>query len=202
MGDISNKTLAILVGVAIVVSLVGLLSVGKGGVVYISGRAGSGEGPVSLNLTSEVSIKVENAIDFGNGRVWANSTNATLDSDAGTVQWGTWAAGKKYIKVENDGTVNISVNVTADQNAATFIGGTNPSFKLKAVETETGACAGTLVTTYTDVPDGTEDPINICDLLMYGLGEDEFNVSVRLVVPSDAPAGQRNTTLTFSAVQA
>ncbi|MBW3022472.1 hypothetical protein KY308_00005, partial [Candidatus Woesearchaeota archaeon] len=114
MGDVSNKTLAILVGVAIVVSIIGLLSVGRGGITYITARAGSGEGPVSVNLTSEISILVTDSIDFGNGRVNSTATNATLDSDAGTVDGGSWTPITEYIKIENDGTVNISVNVSAD----------------------------------------------------------------------------------------
>ena len=204
MSDISNKTLAILVGIAIVISLVGILSIGKGGIVYMTGKGTSGAGPVTFNATSEVSIKVTGSIDWGNGRVNSTATSATLDSNAGTVVGGTWSAITKYIVIENDGTVNISVNLSADgsNNAAGLVGGTSPTFQMKAIETESGACAGTLGTTYTDVPSSAEIPFNICDLLQYGLTVDQFNVSAKLVIPSDAPAGARNATITFSATQA
>src|SRR3989338_684602 len=187
MRDVSNKTLAILVGVAIVISLIGLLSVGRGGVTYLTGRAGSGTGPVSVNLTSEVSILVTGSVDFGSGRVNATATSAILDSDAGTIINGTWTPVTKYIKIENDGTVNISVNVTANanNNAAGLIGGTSPSFQIKGVATEASSCV-TLTTSYTNVPNSTETPLALCDKLNFGSATDTFNVSAKVVVPSDA----------------
>jgi len=202
MSDISNKTLAILVGIAIVVSLVGILSIGKGGVVYITGKGTSGQGPVSFNATTEVSIKVTGSIDFGNGRVNATANNATLDSYDGTDIGGTWTFSAQSIKVENDGTVNVSVNLSADgnNNANGLIGGTSPLFQMKGFVTESGACV-TLQTTYANVPNSTQTPLAICDLLQYVNSADEFNVSAKLVIPSDAPAGARNATITFSASQ-
>ncbi len=200
MGDISNKTLAILVGIAIVISLVGILSVSKGGVVYLSGAGTTA--PVTFNATSETTITVTGSIDWGNGRVNSDAPNATLDSNAGTVTGGSWGAIEDYILVRNDGTVNITVNLSADgdNNAAGLIGGTNPEFQIKGNITESSACAGTLVQTWTDMPNSTETPINICDLLNHGPNtNDEFNVSARIVVPSDAEVGARNATLTFSA---
>jgi len=202
MSDISNKTLAILVGVAIVVSLLGILSIGKGGVTYMTGRGSSGAGPVSFNATSEVSIKVAGSIDWGNGRVNATSTSATLDSNAGTVTGGSWTPITQYITVENDGTVNISVDVNAngDNNANGLIGGTSPGFQMKGVATESSSCV-TLATDYTSVPNSTETPFAICDILQYANNADTFNVAAKVVIPSDAATGARNATITFSATE-
>jgi len=198
MSDVSNKTLAILVGIAIVISLLGALSVGKGGVSYITGKGITG--PVSFNATAEVSVKVVGSIDFGNGRVNATAANATLDSDASTVVGGSWTPIKQYLKVENDGTVNISVNLSADanNNAAGLIGGTSPLFQMKGVATEGSSCV-TLQTTYTNVPNSTEAPLAICNRLQYVNSADEFNVSAKVAMPSDAAIGTRNATITFSA---
>lgn len=202
MSDISNKTLAILVGVAIVVSLLGILSIGKGGVTYMTGRGSSGSGPVSFNATSEVSIKVTGSIDWGNGRVNSDAPYATLDSDADTVVGGSWTPIQQYINVENDGTVNISVNVNAngDNNANGLIGGTSPAFQMKGVSTESGSCV-TLASSYTNVPNATETPFQICDILQYVNDADSFNVAAKVVIPSDAATGARNATITFSATQ-
>ncbi|MBW3022810.1 hypothetical protein KY308_01790, partial [Candidatus Woesearchaeota archaeon] len=82
-----------------------------------------------------------------------------------------------------------------------LIGGTSPAFQLKGIETEVSSCT-TLQTSYSNVPNSTETPLQLCDILKHGLTEDEFNVSAKLVVPSDADVGQRNATLTFSAAQA
>ncbi len=208
MSDISNKTLAILIGIAIVISLVGILSVGRGGVVYLTGTATSGQGPVAFNATSEVSILVQDSINFGNGRVDSTANNATLDSESTSATGGSWTFSAQRINIDNDGTVNISINVSADgdNNAAGLIGGTSPLFQIKISQEEGTACVGsTKVTDYANgaVPNSTETPLTICSLLNFGpQTSDEINISSRMVVPSDTEAGARNATLTFSATQA
>ncbi len=192
----------LLAALVITVILATLSFVQEKGIVDITGLASSGTATTSVNLTEEVSIAVTGSIDWGSGRVDSDTANATLDSNAGTVTGGSWSPVQSYIKVENDGTVNISINVSADgdNNAAGFIGGTNPEFKMIGNVTETGACAGTLVQTFTNIPNSTETPLTICDLLRYGpQDQDEFNVSMKLLIPSDAVSGERNATLTFSA---
>jgi hypothetical protein len=172
------------------------------GIIPITGMVESGTATTSVILSEETSIKVTGSIDFGSGRVDADASNATLDSDAGTVVGGTWNASllPKYIQVENDGTVNISVNISAEgnKNAHGFIGGTNPEFQLKGNETEEDACP-TLAEEWTDVPNSTETKFNICGSLDFAQISDSFNVSARLVIPNDAASGERNVTLTFSA---
>lgn len=199
MEDISNKTLAFLVGIAIVISVVGILSVGKPGIVYITGRASNGNGNVSVNLTSTLSILVTGNINFGNGRVYANSTNATLDSTTSTATGGTWSwSNPMYIYVQNDGTVNESVNVSATANAQQLIGGSSQLFQIKGIATTSG-CVTSLQTSYTNVPNSTDTPLQLCQRLIYTNGNNNVNVSALLVIPSDAAVGQRNTTLTFQA---
>lgn len=114
---------------------------------------------------------------------------------------GTWSFASGFIYVENDGTVNISVNVTSDKNADQFIGGTSPSYMIKGVVGESGACSS-LVTTYTEVSNSTETPLAICPLLKFQNDADMFKVPAILIVPSDVATGQHNSTLTFSATQA
>ena len=111
---------------------------------------------------------------------------------------GTWYFDPGYIYIENDGTVNISVNYTADKNAGQFIGGTAPSFKIKGLVEESEACPG-LDTSYQEVPNSTETPKNICPLLKFENDADIFKVPVMLVVPDDIAPGSKNSTITFSA---
>ena len=95
-----------------------------------SGSSGSNS-TVSFNITEEVSIIVNQSVDFGSGRVSPNASFAVLDSDAGTVVNGTWTPVNQSFYIENDGTVNISINYTANKNADQFLGGTGPSFMIK-----------------------------------------------------------------------
>jgi len=191
--------------IALAVAAITLVAavVNENGIRAITGFASSGTATTSVNLLEISSIKTTGSIDFGSGRVDANASNATLDSDAGTVTGGSWTPITQYITVENDGTVNISVNVSADgnNNANGLIGGTNPLFQIKGVATEPDSCT-TLQAGYTNVPNSTETPLALCDLLRYWNSADEFNISSKLSIPNDAAPGQRNVTLTFSASKA
>ncbi len=177
------------------------------GIASITGLDSSGTATTSVNLTEEVSVKITGSIDFGSGRVNSTAVNATLDSNltgAAAVLGGTWngASLPQYVSIENDGTVNISVNVSgnSDNNAKGLIGGTSPLFQVKGITTKAGACSGTFVTSYDsgNVPNSTETPLSLCALLNFPQSADSFNVSARLVIPNDANPGQRNVTITFS----
>jgi len=114
---------------------------------------------------------------------------------------GTWIFSRGFISIENDGTVNISVNYTANKNAGQFIGGTSPSFMIKGVAAEANACPD-LNTTYAEVPNSTQTPNVLCPMLKFQNDADLFKVPVNLTVPSDVPSGAKNATITFSAVKA
>jgi len=65
--DISNKTLAVLVGLAIIISLAGIIFAPKGGV--ITGRAPQDTGTASVDVLGYLGVDVltgYNAINFGN----------------------------------------------------------------------------------------------------------------------------------------
>ena len=143
------------------------------------------------------------------GRTWEGSTfvymNDTLEYNATEEDFnpdasinGTWYFQRGFIKVENDGTVNISVNYTANKAAGQFIGGTNPSFMLKGVVDEENSCPD-LNTDYSEISNSTTK--NICPLLQYAQDRDRFKLPIKLVVPGDSPSGKRNSTITFTAVQ-
>ncbi len=157
---------------------------------------GSTSGNVSINLTSEVSIMVKYNIAYGEGRVNPDKPSAVLDSSLTNATNGTWTYGPQYMYVENDGTVNISVNITSSKNASAFIGGTNPELKVKGIVTEADSCKGTFKITPFEIFTTSE---SICSLFQFGTSFDSFNVSTRLLIPSDAPVGHKESVLTFTA---
>ena len=113
---------------------------------------------------------------------------------------GSWFPYKDYFFVENDGTVNISVNYSANKNAAQFIGGTSPSFQIKGVADEANACSD-LNTTYAEMPNATEAPNVLCPVLKYQNDADIFRVATKVVVPSDVKGGEKSSTITFTAAK-
>ncbi len=186
------NSLAIIVGVSIVILLLGFVLFNKG----IFGFGTFQNANVSINLTVEVSILVDYNINFGSGRVNGSLTSAVLDSSLPSAINGTWNWGApQFIYLENDGTVDISVNITSTENATTFVGGTSPRFMIKGITTEPNSCVEGFNTTYISI-EKTSKPI--CRLLKYGNSDDTFNSSIRLIVPSDAMPGIRTATLTFT----
>ncbi len=185
-----NTSLAILVGISIVVLMLGFVVLREG--IFGFGTLAN----VSINLSSETSILINYDINFGPGRVNSTSTNAILDSSLSSAINGTWSWGApQYIRAENDGTVNISVNITSTEDAATFVGGTSPGFMIKGIATEPNACTTGFETTYISIEKTSK---SLCGLMQYGSSEDTFNNSVRIVVPSDATPGIRTAILTFT----
>ena len=153
-------------------------------------------GGATLSYDSESNV----IVIFAGTDIWTensdyfNETWAFNYSEADGMINGTWFPYKDYFVVENDGTVNVTVNFTADKNAAQFIGGTNPEFQIKGIVNESGACPS-LVTTYTEIS-GSK---NICPLLKFGPQDsDAFWVSTRLVIPSNIYSGERTATITFT----
>ena len=167
--DISNKTLAALLAVAIVISLGGTLVVLKTG-PSISGHATTGTAQVNITATVELDV-LNNSIDFGSGAVWGNSTSATINSGdeaAGSVANGTWTAitdgqDSEFI-IRNIGNVDLSITINASKNSTEFIGGgagviENPLYQFSSSDRDHGSytagCQTGQVTTFTsfnDVP--------------------------------------------------
>ncbi len=215
MGDISNKTLALLVGVAIVISLVGIFSAPKGGIVYITGRGTTGT--TAYNVESELTINVtQTSVNFGNGRVETGYTYCTVSSnytDGGSETPGsaTDGCGGEWIGentrsfiVRNDGTVRVNITIESTKLAAGFIPtyGTptiTPVYQFRAYSAETDACASGLAGDWTEISNTT--PKVICSDLANADSSDELSVPIRLTIPDNVMNGTYSDTVTFAAIQ-
>ncbi|MBW3023150.1 hypothetical protein KY308_03535 [Candidatus Woesearchaeota archaeon] len=134
------------------------------------------------------------------GGVGSYVGNVTSEYNASVTEGvvnGTWVFYKQYFEIENDGTVNISVNFSSDKDAGSFLGGTSPQFQIKGKVKETGACPS-LVTDYTEM---LATPQNICPILRFGQSKDMFRAPIQLRIPNDAPSGEKNATITFTAAK-
>ncbi len=158
--EISNRTLAILLIVAIAISLGGTIislnRLAQVRVPTITAAALTDTGTATVNITSQASIIFHagnNSIAFGSG--WVNSTESSgicvmsaINSSDGTVNSackGSWAAGLSGFIIENNGNVNLTVEVHSDKNSTEFLGnqtsGTNNmNFTFMAYNNETASC--------------------------------------------------------------
>lgn len=196
MEDISNKTLAMIMGVAVVLSITAILF--STNTFDLTGRAtSSGQGKVNLTVTSSASISVTNNIEFGNGTIESGYDTAYLDSEQNVSVGGTWnwtSLGPQYIVIQNDGNVNLSLEVNSSVNASGLLGGTGAytqGFEFKIQEQETGACGSGIHNgssyaegDFTDYTPG--NLLLVCDNFDSGTDSNELNMSVNLSVPRDA----------------
>lgn len=140
MGEVSNKSLAALLVVAIVVSLGGtFISLsrlsGIGRIPLITGFAGTDTGIVNITITEDLTIDTpENLIEFGSGLVDINTpdgyaevySNGTKDADwinASTFLPDPTYSGtnEDYIIIENLGNVNVNLTVLTSKNSTEYL---------------------------------------------------------------------------------
>jgi hypothetical protein len=204
--DLSNKTLAMILVVTMVLSLGGtLISLNRIDSAGITGRAGSDVGNVTLQVNNTASLRFTVAsLDFGSGAVNASGGyyNCTLSSMG--VRTAYSCAGfttvSQGLVIENDGNQNLSVQLNSSDTNLSFIGGTQGGgsrFEWNVTENETQSCKSSMFSangTWVNVnasPAGTL----ICRDLQWNQN-DTLLVHVYINIPANSNAGQRNATLT------
>ncbi|MCM2325710.1 MAG: hypothetical protein NDI94_04550 [Candidatus Woesearchaeota archaeon] len=224
MDDISNRTLALLLLAAIVVSL--------GATVYtlntlnnvggFTGRAASPKyGNVTLTVVSAESFRLEVAnINFGSGFV-----NTTDPKCQGTNSNATLFAGATYndtngdncwvsltslpqvpvgFEIVNDGNVNLTISVTGPNSSNFFPGstGTFRNLSWKARNNESSACTSGLASSiWKDFQNHSQ---TVCSKLSYyPESQDSIGIDVKVVIPATGvPAGlYEDAQIKFTGVQ-
>ena len=181
-GEISNRTLAILLVVAIAISLGGtILSLDKLGQISMPTGAATDTGTATINVTSQASIIFKvTSVDFGAG--WVNSTQAdtcemtavnTTDGSASTACIGAgagtqWGSGKSGFVIENNGNVNLTVDVECNRNWSNFVGIPSGGFRFMLYNNETGSCNADSLNQATDNewyswPGNNSEKVNVCN---------------------------------------
>jgi hypothetical protein len=208
MIDYSNRTLAYLLIVAIFVSVAGtLVSLSRMttiGAPLITGAATSGTGAARLTIVSQLAIKLnDSTVDFENctpdivGVYWDSNDTARGHLDGGLGNC-TGLVNPQNITVENDG--NELANVSVKSNLIDLTGGTGPTlWYLTHNSTDNrDGCSQGLRTSWTQIAATDPTEYTACDGLNFSDSMDRFYTYFRVYGPSDATAGQRTATLTFT----
>ena len=215
--DISNKTLALFLLGAIVVSLGGtILSLNKLGDLTTTGFV---TGNVTLLIDDQLSITTEDraTINFGTCTPFP-SVAATINSEdtANTsICVGSSGLGAEGgIFVRNNGNVDARVTLQASDhgaadNSGTFLDSTSGTSSLQYRTTNdghssgppyTGGCTG-MQGSYTAI-DNTTDGWLVCNNLTFGSTANSVQTRIQIVVPHDVAPGSDLVTLTFTAAAA
>lgn len=213
--NISNKTLAVLLVIAIVISVGGaMINMAKLSELartvpplsMITGFGSTGRVNVSILTLAQVNLSQPH-IDFGVGYVITGTSVAVLNSSNATpgswVESGnTWKA--KDMILDNSGTVDIFVNMSSDSTGATMIGGgagalPDPYIKVGTTNSEANSCIDKKANLTTIDTAATE--YEICKNLSFLSTKNSLNLSVEILVPNDVSPGNKTSLLTFTATE-
>jgi len=218
MEDISNKTVAMLLVVSLVISLAGTFFAIKGVSQFndlITGAA-SATGTAKINVTeSAIIFLTQSTVDFGAGFrnasaiVVTSECNLTTNQSAPPACWiNNTAYAPSPFKLRNDG--NVYVNITINSSTATsFLTGTptagvqrymwtaSDSNEGKFLTSENG-CVGTMSGTDWTAFSAVEQMV--CTNMSPYLAEDEFNVDINISIPAGI-AGNYTTSVYFYGVK-
>jgi hypothetical protein len=213
MADISNKTLGVFLLAAMIVSLGGFITAFNH-LDTLTGRAATDTGTTNFTINSTLSVAFTNAnVDFGSGIVNATGDhNCTLNTTGpGMLAGGVnptggpdcigFNASLQPLRIQNQGTINVTLNLTFSQVASTFIGGTGPSFSYRSSWNETtSSCGGNGLNGNGSVNEVAVAGANvsICNATRFNWvsGARTLNLDLGIKIPQDAAPGTRLVTIT------
>jgi hypothetical protein len=213
MADISNKTLGVFLLGAMIVSLGGFF-IAFNHLDTVTGRAVTDTGTTNFTINSTISVAfIQNNVDFGSGIVNATDAhNCTLNTTGpGMLNGGVnptggpdcigFNASLQPLRIQNQGTVNVTLNITFSQIASTFIGGTTPSFTYRSSWNETtSSCGGNGLNANISVNEvaAANTNISVCNATRFNwvTGSRTLNLDLGIKIPQDAAPGTRLVTIT------
>lgn len=201
MSDISNQTLGMLVGIALMVSLFGLFSI-PNNLISIGGFGTIGQ--ARINISSSAALNVtQDMIDFGNGTVESSFTSCTLSSEefilTGNADpincWTGSGAQTGGFNVVNIG--NTYLNVTATATKRNLSDGTNSFWGVTGAQYMWRCIGnGTIASPiYRAIENDTAT--NCTSTLSPTNGQDAFTMHINITFPSNV-TGTHNDTITFT----
>lgn len=199
----SIDLLMIIAIIAVVFAAVNLVIIINkiGGIETLTGFA-IDTGTANLSITGVAQVNFTTyVINWGSGYVNASELSCELNTNGinNCTDFTTVSTG---LILENIGNVNVTLNLSSDKNAASFIGGSDvtPIYEWNVSNNEAGSCVNgtgfvkTEITTYTTV---TTTPQLACEQFGYDT-LDTLEIDLKVVIPSDA-AGTKGSVITATA---
>ncbi|MFH1064362.1 MAG: hypothetical protein V1729_04740 [Candidatus Woesearchaeota archaeon] len=208
--DLSNKTLTIIVIITLAVAFSStMLFYSKFKGDKLTAAATTDQAVARLNITSRASINFTiSSVDWGSGYVnetvyYCQLNTEGLNDPGNCTNFTTVSEG---LRIENDGNRNVQLNISTNNTAAQFLGGTGPLYQWKFGFNESDSCGSagvgsTCVTnasalnyqSYTTTPTTS---VEVCPCFRSDNTNDVLNLELQLRVPSDSFTGLRESTIT------
>ena len=176
-------------------------------VTRISGYATS-TGQANITVESHALANfTTNYVSWGSGRVSVGQTFAVLNTmETNNVTNGNWTLNTNGFRIENNGNVNVSIDLLAGKSAAQFIGGTNPGYQWNVSNVEAMSCLNSTGGNMSSSGFGTWATVNntnpgtrMCDRLFFSDSNDLIRIDLNLSIPYDSSQGALTDTLTATA---
>ena len=219
--ELTNKALALILVVATAVSLVGtILTINSLSDVQpdrvIIGRALTDTGVTNFTINSSLSVVFTiDAVEFGTGQVNQSgshtcSLNTTGNNGIPNIHCTGFNNTVPSLLIQNQGTVNVTLNISVNADNSTFVQGDSPSpplFWFRLTNEEANSCFGSdLNQTYQFVaPSGgnltaSEQQV-VCEnsAFDWNVGQRTLNLTVGIRIPQNSPPGTRTATFTATA---
>jgi len=192
------KLIKVLLIVAVIFVVVAIASV-----VYNSsnftGFATTSTGEANLTVESATQIDFTTAfIDWESGRVTSGDTEAILDTSAGNISNGNWTPVTEGFVLENQGNLNLTIELAAGKTNLTFMGGTDGSYQWNVSNNETDSCS------HADLGDFEEVNSSkiVCDQFSSITASNEIRIDLKLIIPEDSSTGALTDLITATATAA
>ena len=219
--EISNKTLAFLLVVAIAISLGGtFVSMNRlNTLMNLPGVTGfataNSTGTANVTITASASIRFAvNNLDFGIGAVNSSAGNTVCSLASGSVAGFKDGTGQcinfsavgvlKSLQIENDGNVNLTVNLTSTKNATQFVGGPSAAeqFRFTVTNNDSSSCGAPTPAAWS--PINSSGQMVVCGStggLSFLQSQNSLNMSLNLTIPYDSAfASGTNQVVTLTAI--
>ena len=211
--DVSNKNLALVLLIAVVISLGGtILSLNKLSQVSLlpaPSFTGGATSQVNLTILTNASCTVNNSVVFGAARPTANTSIST--DFANNVGWdGTLCNGATNdsctgLVIKNTGNLLLNISYNTSKMAPTFLGADhdNSSFRYMVDNGEQGGgCIGTLgVTSWSTVLNNFTNSSALCNNLGTNVSNNTIVMEFNLSIASTISNGSKTADITITCTQ-
>jgi len=204
--ELSNKSLALLLVAAIVISLGGtLISINK---LNQQGLTGLAAGTVVLNVSENMSCTISSNVSFGTSTTQI-LTIVNLSTNGSNSNGFTDCLAQdacRGMMINNTGNMNVNVTFSSDKNGTTLLGGpeaTNTSFQYSVVNgSNNGAllpgCNSGLKTAWTYA---NETTTAICTNLTALSTNNAMTIEYNITIDGNTPTGMKTATIIITCAQ-
>jgi len=211
--EMSNKSLALLLVVAIVISLGGtFISLNKLNQIVVfapprlTGRALTGSGQVNLTISTNSSCTVDNDVNFGSGKPTQTRTLTTDQNnnfDGFSCNGATPGTGNCWgLQINNTGNVRINVTFNSTKDGAELLGlghqASDFAYLIDDSEIESNSCTTDGVSSFTATPKANT---LLCRGLNYTDSTDVIIMDFNVSIDQNTAPGNKTTTINIYCIE-